>query len=147
MDHDEGEVALERGVRLAHRLDEVARVVALDEMGNDLGVGLGRERMVVREERFLQFTEVLDDAVEDDRELVVDARGERMRVFVGDLAVRRPARVPNARRRVGSVEARFGLELVEVADRAHVVETLLLEQREAGGVITAVLEPLEAVKK
>ena len=43
VDHDEGEVALELAVSGAHRLDQIALVVALDEVDDDLGVGLGAE--------------------------------------------------------------------------------------------------------
>ena len=39
-DDDEGEVADELAVGLAHRLDEVAVVVVLDQVRNHLGVGL-----------------------------------------------------------------------------------------------------------
>ena len=43
MGRDEGEMALEPRVRRAHRLDQVARVAALDEVGDHLGVGLRAE--------------------------------------------------------------------------------------------------------
>ena len=43
VDDDEREVALELGVRGAHGRDEIAVVVALDEVRDDLGVGLGAE--------------------------------------------------------------------------------------------------------
>ena len=54
----------------------------------------------------LQLAVVLDDAVEDDRELGVVAAGQRMRVRLGDGAVRRPARVPEARDRSRSRSGR-----------------------------------------
>ena len=41
VDDDEREVPVELAVREAHGLDQVARVVALDEVDDDLGVGLG----------------------------------------------------------------------------------------------------------
>ena len=44
VDHDEGEVALEPRVDGAHRLDEVAVVVGLEQVRDHLGVGLGGER-------------------------------------------------------------------------------------------------------
>ena len=47
MDDDECEVPLELGEREPHRLDEVALVVALDEVRDGLGVGLGGERVAV----------------------------------------------------------------------------------------------------
>ena len=43
VDGDEREVALHLVVRLADRLDEVAGVVALDQVRDGLGVGLRRE--------------------------------------------------------------------------------------------------------
>ena len=43
MDDDEREMALEAQVGVADRLDEVARVGVLDQMRDDLGVGLGGE--------------------------------------------------------------------------------------------------------
>ena len=69
MDHDEREVALELVEREPHGLDEVAFVVALDEVRDRLGVGLGRERVAVGHEARRELAVVLDDAVEDDREL------------------------------------------------------------------------------
>ena len=42
VDDDEGEVALELLERLPHGVGEVAGVVALDQMGDRLGVGLGK---------------------------------------------------------------------------------------------------------
>ena len=47
MDDDEREVAFERGVRLLHRANEIAVVVALDEVHDDLGVRLRRERVTL----------------------------------------------------------------------------------------------------
>ena len=69
MDHDEREVALELVERETHSLDEIALVVALDEMSDRLRVRLGRERVAVGSEARRQLAVVLDDPVEDDREL------------------------------------------------------------------------------
>ena len=44
VDDDEGEVALELAVGRRVRLEQVAVVVALDQVDDDLGVGLGAER-------------------------------------------------------------------------------------------------------
>ena len=49
MDDDEGEVPLELRVRGAHRGDQVAVVVALDEVDDHLGVCLGAELVAVRQ--------------------------------------------------------------------------------------------------
>ena len=93
MDDDEREVSFELAEREPDGLDEIALVVALDEVRDGLGVGLGRERVAVGGEALLQLAVVLDDAVEDDRELRGVAAGERVRVRLGDAAVCRPARV------------------------------------------------------
>ncbi len=112
------------------RLDEIAFVVALDEMRHRLGVGLGREGVAVSEQAGRELAVVLDDAVQDDRELRRIAAGERVRVRLGDGAVRRPACVRDARGRSRRVGAGEGLQVVEGADRAHVVETVALEEGE-----------------
>ena len=96
VDDDEREMALEVPVRRAHGLGQVADIVALDEMGDHLCVGLGRERVAVGLEALAQLAEVLDDAVQDDGDLLV-AAGERMRVLHADAPVRRPARVADSR--------------------------------------------------
>ena len=116
-------------------------------MGDDLGVGLRGERVALLDQRVLELAEVLHDPVEDDRDLVLDATCQRVRVLERDLAVRGPARVADPCRGSRAVEAGRGLQLVEVADGADVVEPLVLEQRDAGRVIAAVLETLEPVKE
>ena len=84
VDHDEREVALELGVGLTHRLGEVAVVVALEQVDDHLGVGLGAELVAFPEQLRLQLAVVLDDPVEHDRHPRVVAPGERMRVPLGD---------------------------------------------------------------
>ena len=147
VDHDEREVALELVEREAHGLDEVAFVVVLDEVRDRLGVGLGRERVAVRDEIRRELAVVLDDAVQDDRELRGVASCERMRVRFGHPAVRRPASVAEAGRRGRAVRAGPRLQVVERADRADVVETMALEERDSGRVIAAVLQALEALEQ
>src|SRR5206468_6144334 len=81
VDDDEREVALELAVCGAHGSDQVAGVMTLDQMRDDLGVGLRAERVAVRRERVLELAEVLDDPVEHDRDASVIAAGQRMRVL------------------------------------------------------------------
>ena len=68
MDHDEREVPFELRVRLLYGGDEIAVVMALDEVHDDLGIGLRRKRVALGDELFLQLAVVLDDAVEHDRD-------------------------------------------------------------------------------
>ena len=147
MDHDEREVALETLVDGADSLDEVALVGVLDQVRDDFGVRLRAERVPCREQLFAPLAVVLDDPVEDDRELTVVAGGERVSVLLGDAAVRRPARVADAGRRDGSEPLGRDLQVLEVADGADVREPVVLEQRDAGRVVAAVLEPLEPAQE
>jgi hypothetical protein len=147
VDHDEGEVALELAIRPLDRLGEIAVVVPLDQMGDHLGVGLGAEAVALGLEALLELAVVLDDAVQDEREPSVLAARQRVRVLLGDSAVRRPARVAEPRRRFRAVQRGCSLQVAEVADGADVVEGVVLTQHDPGGVVTAVLEALEAVEK
>src|SRR5947208_28965 len=58
--------ALDQRQRLADGRDQVAVVVMGDQVGEDLGVGLGAELHARRAELLLEGGEVLDDAVVDD---------------------------------------------------------------------------------
>ena len=121
--------------------------MALDEVRDHLGVRLGRELVPVLEQRRLQLAVILHDPVEHEVDFAVDAARQRMGVLRTDAAVRRPARVPDAGRRLGRVERRRLLELAEVAHGADLGELPVLGEREARGVIAAVLEALEAVQE
>ena len=103
------------------RLDKIAFVVALDEMRHGLGVGLGREGVAVGDQAGRELPVVLDDAVQDNRQHRRIAACEWVRVRLGDGTVRRPARVRDARGRSRRVGAGEGLQVVESADRTHVV--------------------------
>ncbi len=143
VDDDEGEMALESPVRAPHRFDEVAVVRLLEQVRDHLGVGLRPEGVAGGEKLVAQLAVVLDDAVQDDREFRVGARLEWVRVLLGDAAVRRPACVAEPGRRLRAVRARLLLQDLEVADGARVLEPVLLEQDDPGGVIASVLEPFE----
>jgi hypothetical protein len=140
-------VTLELAVGPLDRLGEIAVVVALDQMGDDLGVRFRAERVTVRLQRPLQLPVVLDDAVQDERQLPVLATGQRMGVLLGHTAMRRPAGVAETGRGLRPVPRGCGLQLREVADRADVVELVGFPEDDAGRVIAAVLEALEAVQE
>ena len=145
MDEHEGEVPFELRVGRAHRLDEVAVVGVLEQVHDDFRVGLRRERVARRLELVAQLAIVLDDSVQDDRHLAVVTRGQRMRVQLGDAAVCRPARVPEAGGRDGGVGAGRLLQEREVSDSANVLEAVLFQESDAGRVITPVLEALKSL--
>ena len=68
-----------------------------------------------------------------------------MRVQLGDAAVCRPARVPEAGGRDGGVGAGRLLQEREVSDSANVLEAVLFQESDAGRVITPVLEALKSL--
>ena len=146
MGDDESEVTLELGVDGAHRGDQVAVVVVLDEVRYDLGVRLGREHVPGRLQAVAELAEVLDDAVENDGDGLVAAR-QRMGVLLADATVGRPAGVADAGRRSGAVRPRDLLQMAQVADRPHVVGPLSFQQAEPGRVVATVFESLQALQK
>ena len=99
--------------------------------------------MTVGLQRLLQLAVVLDDAVQHDRQPAVVAAGERVGVLLVDGAMRRPASVAEAMAGARAVGARCVLQKLQVADRADVVQSVGLAQRDPGGVVAAVLEPLQ----
>ena len=138
----------------ADRLGQVAVVVALDQVGDDLGVGLRGELMPLGLQLAPQLRVVLDDPVEDDVDLVL-AVAVRMGVLLGDPAVRGPAGVaePDRRRGRGDRDAAGAVRGVsstavaqvrEIADRAHAVDLAVRDHRDAGRVIASVLELLQS---
>ncbi len=145
VDDDEGEVALEILVGRLHRFGEVAVVVLLDQVHDDLGVRLGRELVPLLLEGEPELAEILDDPVQDDRDLVLLAACQRVRILLGDLPVRGPACVAEPGRRLRAVVLRDLLQVLEVSYRSQVVEALVLDHREAGRVIASILEALQAV--
>ncbi len=147
VDGDDREVALELRVHADERLHEIALVRFLEEVNHDLGVRLGRERVAALGELLAQVDIVLDDPVEDDRQPVGLAAGERVRVLLGHGAVRRPARVAEPVMRVGGVGIGCLDEVPEGADGPHVVERVLLAQRDPGRVVAPVLEPAQSLQE
>ena len=131
VDDDEGEMALQLAEGKARRLDEIAVVVLLDQVGDGLGVGLRREDVAGLAQALAQLAVVLDDAVEDDRDLRRVVARERVRVRSRDAAVRRPARVTEAGGRGRAPVACLALQVLQVPDRAPVHEPAVLEQRDS----------------
>ena len=76
-------------------LQAVVLHLPLDEMRDDLGVGLGDEGVPFALQLLLQIEVVLDDAVVDDDD-AAGAVAVRVRVLFGRPAVRGPARVADA---------------------------------------------------
>src|SRR6185312_2574565 len=147
VDHHKGVVTFELAKGSPNRLGQIALIVVLDQMDDHLGVRFGAEAMARSYEELLQLAIVLDDAVEDDGEATVLATRQRMRVQLVHRTMRRPARVPETVIRDRPVRACGVLQELEIANRTHVLEAAVLAKRDPGGVVPAVLEPLQALKE
>ena len=131
--------------RPPHRvLEPVVFHLALDEVRDDLGVGLGDEGVSFLLELLLQIEVVLDDAVVDDDD-PAGAVAVRMRVLFGRPAVRRPARVADAVLAVERLGRDHFLEPRQLAGAAPQLDRAVAHDRHAGRIVAAVFEPAQPV--
>src|SRR3972149_4419921 len=128
------------------RLFSRPSVVGLDEVSHDLGVGLRGEAVAVGEEARLQREVVLDDPVVDD-----DQAARVVEVRVGILLpgppVRCPTGVPHPPLPGEGLQAEALLELRDLARRPPPAESPAVDDSEAGGVVTAVLEAAQTLEE
>ncbi len=134
--------AVELGDRLGHRGEQVAVVMRMDQMRDDLGVGLGDEYVSLLLQPCAQRLEVLDDPVVHDRDLA--AADVRVRVGRGRRAVRRPARVRNAGVSGDVRRVRLRREIGDARGADQPVQAAV-DDREPGRVVAPVLEPADAL--
>jgi len=146
----------------AHGGEQVAVVEAVDQVGDDLGIGLARKDIATRLQAHAQRFVVLDDAVvhQGDMARLREIRGRRarartgVRVRIGDgrRAVRGPARVRDAggalqalvldlRHQLGHARGAAG---AAQATRAGAAQTGLMH-RDAARVIATVFQALQAL--
>ena len=132
--------------RPPHRvLEPVVLHLALDEVRDDLGVGLGDELVPLLLQLVLQLEVVLDDAVVDDDD-AAGAVAVRVGVLLGRPAVRRPAGVADAVVAVERVVARCtSSRLRQLAGAAPQLDRAVAHDRDARRVVAAVLEPPQPV--
>ena len=116
----------------------------LDEVSEHLGIRFAREMMTEPFKPLAQFGEVLDDAVVHHGDAPV-ARHVRMRVRLARAPVRCPAGMPDAARaREIEVPGRVG-ESIDLALAMEHLQLAVLLDGDAGGIVPAVLEALQAV--
>ena len=165
--HGDGIAAAQALDGRLHRRQQVAVVQAVDEVDDDLGVGLAGEEVAARQQLGAQGLVVFDDAVVHQRDarraggglLAVHAGGHgaaaemRVRVADGRCAVRGPAGVGNAG--AAGQALRFGLraQVGHAGDAAqalqararHGARSLGRMHGHAARVVAAVFEPLQAL--
>ena len=113
-------------------------------MRHHLGIGIGGEFLAERTEFLAQFLEILDDAVVDDGDLVGRMR---VRVVLGRPPMGRPARMADADRAGERLLLQDGAEIAELSFRAAAVDPAILQRRDAGGIVAAIFEALQAVEQ
>ena len=159
-EHGDGEGAAQPRHGALHRLEQVAVVVAVDQVGDDLGVGLGDEDVAGGLQLGAQLVVVLDDPVvhQADPAGRGDARGlagigdrgprpvreVRMGVVHHRRAVRRPAGVGDAGAALQMVGLDVGRQLGHPRGAARPAQLAVLVQGDAAGVVAAVLEAAQA---
>jgi hypothetical protein len=123
--------------------------LVLDEVGDDLGVGLGDELVALGDERLLEGQVILDDAVVDH-----DERARAVAVGVGILlcgaAVGGPPSVADAEGAVHGRALDDGFQVAKLAGSATKLQAAaavacgVSGYGDAGGVITAIFEATQA---
>ena len=144
MQHEREEAAHEHQRPPHGVLEPVGLHLALDQVRDDLGVGLGDELVPLALELVLQIEVVLDDAVVDDDDLA-GAVAVRMGVLLGRPAVRRPPRVADAVVARDRVQRDDVLEPRELAGAAPQLDGAVVHDRDARRVVAAVFEPPQPV--
>ena len=125
-------------------LEAVVLPLLLDQVRDDLGVGLGDELVALALQLLLQLEVVLDDAVVNDDD-PAGAVAMRVRVLFGGAAVRGPARVAEAVDAAERLVRDHLLEVRELAGAAANVDAVAVDDRHAGRVVAAILEPPQAL--
>ena len=127
--------------RAEHRVFQaVALRLLFDQVRDDLGVGLGDERVPLLLQLFLQLEIVLDDAVVDDHQAPA-AVAVRVSVLFSGAPVRRPTRMAEA---VDAVDRIFRDDLFEVGELAGTttnVDETAADDGDAGRIVAAIFEP------
>ena len=125
--------------RSSHGFEQARALLhrAVDEVRDDLGVGVALEAHAVLLELALQLQVILDDAVVNDR----DVTGQmRVRVRLARPTVRCPARVADARGAVELPALDRSRQVIELADGADQLQRAPVMDRETGRVVTAIFE-------
>ena len=119
----------------------------VDQVRDNLGVGLRFERVPGRAQALALLLVVFDDAVVHHRKLA--EADVRVGVGLGDAAVRGPAGVANPEVGVETLCLRRGLHFGDPAGAAHAADlasaAFAIEHRDAGRIVATVFQPLQAL--
>ena len=118
--------------------------LALDQVRNDLGVGLGDEGVALFDQLPLEVEVVLDDAVVHDDD-AASAVAVGVCVLFRRPAMRGPACVPDPVFTVERVDGEDVLEARQLARAATQLDVAVLDDCDTSRVVAAVLEPPQSV--
>ena len=144
--HGQREYAAQFLHSLTHSLLQIAVEILLDEVSDDLGIGLGLENVSFLLELLLQGQIVLDDAVMDNHN-IAGTIAMRVRVLFSRAPMCRPAGVADAVRAVNRVDLKNVFEIPQLAGRtANAQGLIVLKNRNPGRVVAAVLKTFQAIQ-
>ena len=133
------------GQSSAQGFEGLPLITAVDELDQDLGVGLALKGIALGHEPLLQHTIVLDDAVVDDAH---PGRGMRVAVHIAGLPVGRPPGVADAAAAPGQGLHRQPLaQLRQTALALDHPDAALQSQGHTGGIIAAVLQLFQTIQQ
>ena len=114
----------------------------MNKMRSNFGIRLRLEFIAVFLEVLPEFLVVLDDSVVDDRKRRTGH--VRVRVRFTWCSVRRPARMRNSGNATNGFFVERLLKFLHLAEPAHSIDGLAIQDRDSGRVVTAILEPTKA---
>ena len=120
------------------------RHLVTDEMGDDFGIGFRPKLRALLLQLLAQLAKILDDAVVHHGE-PLGRMG--MGVVLGGFSMGRPARVTDADRAAERLAGKPCFELTQLAFGAPARELPVFQRRNTGGIIAAVLQPLERIEQ
>ena len=124
---------------------QIAFEIFFDQMRDDFGIGLGLEDVAFALQLFFQRKEVFDDAVVNDDD-IAGAIAMRVGVLFAGTPMCGPAGMADAIVALYGIEPQDVFEVAKFSGRAADAEGLIVAiNGEAGGIVTAVLETLQAI--
>ena len=148
INHQQRKGAGKTGNRFLHGFDKVATLLQMivNEVRRHFGIGLGNELVALRFELGLDLEVVLYDPVVNNRNAI--AGHVRMRVGLGNTAVRGPTRMGYAQQASQRIRPNLVLELGHLADRLAQPDRLVAaENGDTGRIITTIFEAPETLNE
>ncbi len=144
VDHGHGIGAFQPARCFPHRLFQGHALLrdAVDQVGDHFRVRLGRKGPALGDQFFFQDRIIFDDAVVHHHHRT---GAVRMRVLLRRTAMGRPPHMAHAHDARERLPRQDRLEVLQFADGAPYLQAVALDQGDAGGVISPVLELLEAL--